>query len=85
MAWIVYVLECSDKSLYTGITNELGRRIAEHEEGKGAKFTRGRGPFKVVYKEGQPSRSAAQRREIEIKSMRRSAKCALIVSTKPRP
>ena len=85
LVWIVYILECSDRSLYTGITNELGRRIAEHEEGKGAKFTRGRGPFKVVYKEGQPSRSAAQRREIEIKSMRRSAKCALIVSTKPRP
>ncbi len=85
MAWIVYILECSDGSLYTGITNELGRRIAEHEDGKGAKFTRGRGPFKVVYKEAQPNRSAAQRREIEIKSMRRSTKCALIGSAIPRP
>ena len=85
MAWIVYILECSDRSLYTGITNELGRRIAEHEDGKGAKFTRGRGPFKVVYKEAQPNRSAAQRSEIEIKSMRRSAKCELIGSAIPRP
>ena len=85
MVWIVYILGCSDGSLYTGITKELDRRVAEHEDGKGAKFTRGRGPFKVVYKEEQPSKSAALRREIEIKSMRRSAKCALIGSATPHP
>ena len=70
--WVVYILECSDRSLYTGITTELDRRVGEHENGSGPKFTRGRGPFKVVYKEAQPSRSAALRREIEIKSMSRS-------------
>ena len=59
--------------------------FAEYEEGKGAKFTRGRGPFKVVFKEVQSSKSAALRREIEIKSMRRSAKCALIGSATPHP
>ena len=85
MVWFVYILECSDKSLYTGVAKELDRRIAEHEDGRGAKYTRGRGPFKVVYKEAQPTRSAALRREIEIKSMRRSAKRALIGSTAPRP
>ena len=85
MVWIVYILGCSDGSLYTGITKELDRRVAEHEDGKGSKFTRGRGPFKVVYKEAQPSRSAALRREIEIKSLRRSAKRALIGSATPHP
>ena len=82
--WVVYILECSDESLYTGITKELDRRVAEHEDVSGAKFTRGRGPFKVVYKEAQPSRSEALRREIEIKSLRRSAKRALIGSETPR-
>ena len=85
MVWIVYILECCDGSLYTGITKELDRRVSDHEHGSGAKFTRGRGPFKVVYKEEQPSRSAALRREIEIKSMRRSAKRALIGSATPGP
>ena len=81
--WMVYILECRDKSLYTGITKELDRRITEHENGIGAKFTRGRGPFKLVYKEEQPSRSTALRRELEIKSLRRSAKQALIGSPTP--
>ncbi len=84
LEWIVYILECRDGALYTGITKELGRRLAEHEDGSGAKFTRGRGPFKLVYKEAQPSRSAALRRELEIKSMRRSAKRTLIGSPTPR-
>ncbi len=81
MAWIVYILECRDGSLYTGITKELARRIAEHEDGIGAKFTRGRGPLKLVYKEALSSRGAALRRELEIKSMRRPAKRLLIGSS----
>ena len=81
MVWTVYILECGDRALYTGITIQLDRRVAEHEDGSGAKFTRGRGPFKVVYQEEKPNRSAALRRELEIKSMRRSAKHALIRST----
>jgi putative endonuclease len=81
--WLVYILECGDKSLYTGITTELKGRIAAHENGAGAKFTRGRGPFRVVYTEEQPSRGAALKRELEIKSMRRPAKRALIASAEP--
>ena len=84
LEWIVYILECGDGSFYTGITKELDRRLAEHEDGSGAKFTRGRGPFKVVYKESQPSMGAALRRELEIKSLRRPAKRVLIRATKPR-
>ena len=49
--WTVYMLECADKTLYTGITNDLDRRMAEHEAGKGARYTKGRGPFRLVYQE----------------------------------
>ena len=49
MHWTVYMLECADKTLYTGITNDLDRRMAEHAAGKGARYTKGRGPFRLVY------------------------------------
>ncbi len=84
LEWTVYILECGDGSFYTGITKDPDRRLAEHEDGGGAKFTRGRGPFKLVYTEAQPSRSAALRRELEIKSLRRPAKRLLIGSATPR-
>ncbi len=74
MNWIVYILECSDNTLYTGITKDIKRRMAEHENGTGAKYTKGRGPFKVVYSELQPTMSHALKREAEIKSLDRSAK-----------
>ncbi len=74
MNWIVYILECSDNTLYTGITKDMKRRMAEHENGTGAKYTKGRGPFKVVYSELQPTMSHALKREAEIKSLDRSAK-----------
>jgi len=74
MNWIVYILECSDNTLYTGITKDIERRMAEHENGTGAKYTKGRGPFKVVYSELQPTMSHALKREAEIKSLDRSAK-----------
>ncbi len=74
MNWIVYILECSDNTLYTGITTDIKRRMAEHENGTGAKYTKGRGPFKVVYSELQPTMSHALKREAEIKSLNRSAK-----------
>ncbi len=74
MNWIVYILECSDKTLYTGITKDIKRRMAEHENGTGAKYTKGRGPFKVVYSELQPTMSHALKREAEIKSLDRCAK-----------
>ena len=54
MSWTVYILSCADGTLYTGITNDLPRRLAQHEAGRGAKYTRGRGPFSLLYAEPQP-------------------------------
>ena len=79
-AWIVYILECADKTLYTGITNDLDHRIHEHENGRGAKYTIGRAPFKLVYSESHSSRSWALKREAEIKSFDRATKLQLASS-----
>ena len=78
MSWTVYILECVDGTLYTGITNNFSKRLADHELGKGAKYTKGRGPFKVLYKEGVSSRSDASKREMFIKSLSRKKKLELI-------
>ena len=78
--WCVYILECGDGSLYTGITDDLQRRIKAHEAGKGAKYTRGRGPLKLRYHELLDSHSDALRREYQIKTMKRSDKLQLIGS-----
>jgi putative endonuclease len=78
MTWTVYILECRDDTLYTGITNDLDRRLGEHQAGQGAKYTRGRGPLKLVYQERCADRSAATRRETQIKAMSRGKKLALI-------
>ena len=76
--WIVYILRCGDGTLYTGVTNNLPRRLAAHRAGKGAKYTRGRGPLVLAYQERVPDRSAALRREREIKDLSRAEKEALI-------
>ena len=76
--YFVYILQCSDNSLYTGITTNVGRRFAEHRAGIGAKYTRGRKPEKVVYQQKFRNRSNAQKREAEIKSWPRSQKLTLI-------
>ena len=73
----VYMLLCGDGSLYTGMTDNLERRVAAHNCGKGAKYTRGRGPVRVVYQEMCPDKSSALRREWEIKRLRRSEKLKL--------
>jgi|TARA_B110000238_G_C16053228_1_gene407057 putative endonuclease len=78
-AWVVYILECKDKTLYTGITNNLERRVQQHESGQGAKYTKGRGPFRIMYTQECEDRSLALRREHEIKQLSRSEKLALIV------
>lgn len=78
MKWIVYILECSDNSLYTGITNNLERRLEEHRTGRGAKYTKHRNPLKVRYVEFRRTKSAALTREAAIKSLTRSEKLALI-------
>ena len=78
MNWTVYILQCADGTLYTGITNDLDARISAHEAGTGAKYTRGRGPFKWVFREVARDRASASRREIEIKALSRMAKEQLI-------
>ena len=78
MEYFVYILRCGDDTLYTGITTDLKRRVEEHNSGKGAKYTRGRGPVTPVYWEKQPDKGAALRRELVIKAMSRTQKLELI-------
>jgi putative endonuclease len=74
------MLRCADGSLYTGITTDLVRRIKAHEEGKGARYTHGRGPFQLVYQELHENRAEASKREMAIKSLSRARKLELIVT-----
>jgi putative endonuclease len=74
----VYVLECADGSFYTGYTTDVDRRVAEHDAGEGAKYTRGRTPVELRHTESFDSRSAAMSREHEIKTFSRSKKEQLI-------
>ncbi len=76
--WYVYILECRNKNLYTGITNDLKRRFEEHRQGKGGKFTRSFKANKLVYSQGCLTRSAALKREARIKGWTRREKLALI-------
>ncbi len=76
--WTVYILRCADETLYTGITNNLEARVKAHSEGTGAKYTKGRGPFTVIYHELCADRSAASKREYEIKALGRDEKLKLI-------
>ena len=78
MPWYVYILRCGDGTLYTGATDDVGRRLAAHRAGRGAKYTRGRGPLELVYVEEQLDKSAALRREWEIKRLRREQKEQMI-------
>jgi len=82
MDWVVYILRCKDGSYYTGITNALTRRIEQHNAGKGAKYTKGRGPVELAYHEEQPDRSSASKREAAIKALSKKKKEALILSMK---
>ena len=79
-AYYTYILRCRDNSLYTGYTDNVEKRLATHNEGKGAKYTRGRLPVALVYCEELPDRSAAIKREIEIKKLPKSKKEKLILS-----
>lgn len=78
MSWFVYILRCGDGTLYTGVTDDVQRRLAAHRAGKGAKYTRGRGPLELVYTQKQPDKSAALRREFQIKKLTRPQKERLI-------
>ncbi|MBM7623937.1 GIY-YIG nuclease family protein [Sporohalobacter salinus] len=78
MGHYVYILRCADKTLYTGYTTDLDRRVKEHNQGKGAKYTRGRRPVELVYNEEYDTRSKAQKKEYEIKEYTRQKKLSLI-------
>ena len=73
-----YILECGDGSLYTGWTNDLGKRVKTHNAGQGAKYTRSRLPVRLVYFETFADKQAAQSREWQIKKLTRAQKLALI-------
>lgn len=76
--WYLYILRCGDGSLYTGITVDVEKRLEAHRSGKGAKYTRGRGPLELVYRESCADHSAALRRERAIKALSKEEKLALI-------
>ena len=80
MKWGVYILRCGDGTLYTGITDNLRRRLEAHRAGRGAKYTRGRGTLTLVYWEEQTDRAAASRREWAIKQLTRAEKESLAAS-----
>lgn len=79
-AWHVYILQCADGTLYTGVATDVGARLATHNAGKGAKYTRGRLPVQLLYQEGAENRGAALKREHAIKQMRAADKRALIAA-----
>jgi len=76
--WFTYVLECSDKSLYIGITNNLATRVIKHNQGKGAKYLLGKRPVKLIYSEKHLNKSKARGREIQLKGWSRRKKLLLI-------
>jgi predicted GIY-YIG superfamily endonuclease len=76
--WIVYMLRCADGSLYTGITNNFSRRLAQHQKGVASRYTRARLPVEPVYQESAEDRSAATRRELAMKALSRTDKMALV-------
>ena len=72
--WYLYILRCRDDTLYTGITTDVDKRLEAHRSGKGAKYTRGRGPLELVYREECGSHSSALKREAEVKKLSREEK-----------
>jgi putative endonuclease len=84
--YLVYILSCVDGSLYTGITTDVERRLAEHNNGTGGNYTRAKRPLRVVYTERHPNRSLASKREAAIKRLSRKAKLELVrtVGREPR-
>ena len=81
--YFVYILRCADDTLYTGITTDLARRVRMHDIGRGAKYTRGRGPVRLVYSEACASRAEASKREYALKRLPRGEKERLIATKSP--
>jgi predicted GIY-YIG superfamily endonuclease len=78
--WYLYILRCADGTLYTGITTDVEARLEAHRSGKGAKYTRGRTPLELVYREECEDHSQALKRELAVKAMSREEKQKLIKS-----
>jgi len=76
--WYVYILECKDKTLYTGITKNLAERLDKHNRGKASKYTRGRTPVKMIFHETYDTKTIALKREYQLKRWSRQKKLALI-------
>ena len=83
--WCVYIVRCADGTLYTGITNNLDKRLQAHNNGAGAKYTKNRRPIVLVYSEAAADRSTASKREYVIKQLSRTQKLALISGAKLSP
>lgn len=79
-SWFLYILECNDGTLYTGITNDITRRLQQHNDGKGARYTRTRCPVKLLYYEPCRNRAAAMVRECAVKSLPRERKMKIVRS-----
>ncbi len=82
MPWLLYLLRCSDGSLYTGVTNDLSKRLKAHDSGKASRYTRSRLPVTLAYTEPQRSKSSALKREAAIKRLRRSEKLRLVARSR---
>ena len=80
--WYLYILKCKDGTFYTGITTDVEKRLEMHRSGKGAKYTRGRGPLELVYSETCENHSQALKRECEVKKLPKEQKMQLILSRK---
>lgn len=78
MSWFCYLLECADGSLYCGVTNDVAKRLAAHNAGKGARYTSGRRPVRLVWSEACATRGEALRRELAVKALPRAAKLRLV-------
>lgn len=85
MNWVCYLLRCADDTLYCGITNNMEKRLGAHNAGTAARYTRSRGPVELVYIEDCADRSAALKREMNIKKLPRAEKLALIQAAVQRP
>ena len=79
--WELYILRCGDGTFYTGIARDAEKRLEVHRSGKGAKYTRGRGPLQIVYRERCPDHGTALRREYAIKQLSRDEKERLILQS----
>lgn len=83
-AWSVYILRCADGSLYTGIAKDVLARLKKHNEGKAAAYTRGRGPLRLLYRQGGLTHSQALKREARIKALPRRAKMMMVTGSRNR-